>query len=151
MTESEVVEALNAIGLRADPSRTDHHEWRRVFAIDPDGCTQARLSLRNGTLENAKWYCPTNGCIVPDEYWAWAWSLWTQHLVKLDQATWNVTVSRAISLAKAERAEKQAIRDANPKPDKVRADGTVVPRKRKALQLNVRKHLAALLNVGGAR
>jgi hypothetical protein len=145
MTESEVVEALTEIGLNGRPSRTGHWEWRRVFAIAPDGCTQGRFSLRNGTLEGVKWYCPTDGRIMPDERWAWAWLLWTQQRRRLQAGEWNVAVARAIKLAHLERDQKQAIRDAAPLPPKLKADGSVVYRRRKPLQLNVRKHLAHLL------
>jgi hypothetical protein len=134
MTESEALEALRACGLRGSARNTDHREWRRLFVQAPEGVQVGRLSLRNGIVESVKWYgLPHDGPIVAHERWAWTWTLWTQRRERLDLRTWNLAVARAVQLARAERNEKQAWRDANPGP------------KRKPLLLNVRKHLAALL------
>jgi hypothetical protein len=147
MTENEVLDALRAIGLRGESRSTGAADWRRVFIIDADGITQGRISLHDGQLYAAKWYVEkvANGPVLADERLPWAWLLWTQRRERLDVARWQMALQRARALARAEKAEKQALRDANPLPAKVKPDGSMVERKRKPLQLNVRKHLAQLL------
>ena len=135
MTEAEAIRVLNAIGLNGQPSSTRHHEWRRVYITDAAGAQQGRISFHKGVLYSIKWYVSKieSGPILADERHPAAWWLWTTRGYRLDKRVWDSSVAYAIQAAMNERAEKQALRDLDPKP-------------RRGLKLNVRKHLRRLLD-----
>ncbi len=120
MTEAETLEALAAIGLRGEPCGTGHADYRRIFIIDGHGISQGRITIYCGQYHHVKWYVEgaLGEGILPDERLPWAWRLWLERRQRLDVARWNMTVQRAEQLAHAERAAKQAWRDANRKPGK---------------------------------
>lgn len=136
MTEQDTLDALQAIGLRGEVRQTDHPDYRRVFVIDPDGVTQGRFTILRGAYSHDKWYVRAinSGPVLADERLPWAWRLWTQRSEPLSAERWAAVVQQAEELARAERAEKQAWRDAHPKPGK-----------RARLALKTRSYIARLL------
>lgn len=137
MTEAETIEALAAIGLHGQASATLSDTYRRVFAVDAIGVTQGRLTIFNGEYSHAKWYV-SKGAHGPnirsDEYIPYAWNLWLSKRELLSLVQWDAAVEQATTLARAERDEKQAWRDANP-----------VAKRRPHLSLNTRKYIGKIL------
>jgi hypothetical protein len=137
MNETEALAALKAIGLRGDVQETGSPDWRRIFMIDEKGVSHGRLSLYRGELTNVKFYVSAvsdGPQILPDERLPFAWRMWIERGELLTLRDWAQALGRAREMACEERDQKQAWRDANPKP-----------KPRKKLQLNVRSHLNRIL------
>jgi hypothetical protein len=53
---AEAVRALELIGLHAELKETGSSDYERLFALDSEGVTLARITIFKGEYQQSKWY-----------------------------------------------------------------------------------------------
>ncbi len=114
---------MKNIGLRTRLTNTGHSDFQRVFIMRDDNVTIGRASIYKGNYSHIKWYLQNPEPLANEgqRLSFYHQVLWVIEMnkkdFKLDLDMFDILCKRTATAIKEDKAEKQAWRDANPRPN----------------------------------